>query len=56
MDGMCGSNNVELTTSYGSKNKKKKYKGLDKVIKKPSEFDEAMKLYGFKEDKRNEKK
>lgn len=50
-----GSNDVQLTTNYGG-SKKKKYKGLDKVIKKPSEFDEAMKLYGFKEEKKNEKK
>ncbi len=55
MDG-CGSNGVELTTSYSPKPKKKKYTNLDKIIKKPNEFDEAMKLYGFKEEKKNEKK
>jgi hypothetical protein len=55
MDG-CSSNNVELTTSYQTKPKKKKYTNLDKIIKKPSEFDEAMKLYGFKEEHKNEKK
>lgn len=55
MDG-CSSSNVELTTSYQTKPKKKKYTNLDKVIKKSSEYDEAMKLYGFKEDKKYEKK
>ena len=50
----CGSNNVGLVTTHQTK-PKKKYTNLDKVVKKPSEYDEAMKLYGFKEDKKNEK-
>lgn len=51
----CGSNEVGLVTAHKTK-PTKKYTNLDKIIKKPSEFDEAMKMYGFKEDKKNEKK
>lgn len=52
----CGSNEVGLVTTHKTKPAKKKYTNLDKVVKRPSEFDEAMKMYGFKEDKKNEKK